>query len=50
MQRRHDLDALRVIAFAFLILYHLAMAYVADWGCRLVRAVPNLAVAGAVDT
>ena len=32
MQRRHDLDALRVIAFAFLILYHLAMAYVADWG------------------
>lgn len=31
MQRRHDIDALRVIAFAFLILYHVAMAYVWDW-------------------
>jgi peptidoglycan/LPS O-acetylase OafA/YrhL len=32
MPRRHDIDALRVIAFVFLILYHVAMAYVADWG------------------
>ncbi len=30
--RRHDIDALRVIAFALLILYHTGMAYVADWG------------------
>jgi peptidoglycan/LPS O-acetylase OafA/YrhL len=29
--RRHDIDALRAIAFAFLILYHLAMIYVAGW-------------------
>lgn len=32
MQRRHDIDALRVFAFALLILYHCAMVYVADWG------------------
>ena len=31
MTRRHDIDALRVIAFALLILYHLAMAYVDGW-------------------
>lgn len=31
MQRRHDIDALRVIAFCLLILYHSAMVYVADW-------------------
>src|SRR5690606_15817153 len=30
-QRRHDIDALRVIAFSLLILYHSAMVYVADW-------------------
>lgn len=29
--RRHDIDALRALAFALLILYHLAMFYVADW-------------------
>jgi peptidoglycan/LPS O-acetylase OafA/YrhL len=29
--RRHDIDALRAIAFALLILYHLAMLYVAEW-------------------
>ena len=32
MTRRHDIDALRVIAFALLIGYHVGMAYVADWG------------------
>jgi len=32
MNRRHDIDALRAIAFAVLILYHLSMFYVADWG------------------
>jgi glucan biosynthesis protein C len=35
MTRRHDIDALRVIAFALLILYHLAMLYVADWEWHL---------------
>lgn len=29
--RRHDIDALRVGAFALLILYHAGMYYVADW-------------------
>lgn len=29
--RRHDLDALRVIAFGLLILYHCGMLYVAEW-------------------
>lgn len=33
--RRHDIDALRAIAFSFLILYHLAMLYVYDWGWHL---------------
>ncbi|WP_444910019.1 acyltransferase family protein [Microbulbifer sp. TRSA005] len=32
IHRRHDIDALRVLAFALLILYHLGMAYVAEWG------------------
>ncbi len=31
MIRRHDLDALRVIAFGLLIAYHCAMLYVAEW-------------------
>ncbi len=31
MQRRHDIDALRALAFALLILYHLGMLYVAGW-------------------
>lgn len=30
--RRHDIDALRAIAFALLILYHWSMLYVSDWG------------------
>jgi glucan biosynthesis protein C len=33
--RRHDVDALRAIAFSFLILYHLAMLYVHEWGWHL---------------
>lgn len=32
MTRRHDIDALRVFAFALLIAYHLGMVYVAGWG------------------
>lgn len=35
MERRHDIDALRVIAFAFLILYHIAMLYVHEWGWHI---------------
>ena len=30
--RRHDIDALRVLLFGSLILYHCGMLYVADWG------------------
>jgi hypothetical protein len=36
--RRHDIDALRVIAFGLLILYHTGMAYVADWGFHIKSA------------
>ncbi|MFT7009917.1 acyltransferase family protein [Paraglaciecola sp. MB-3u-78] len=32
MERRYDLDWLRVLAFAVLIFYHISMLYVADWG------------------
>ncbi len=35
MTRRHDLDALRVIAFGLLIAYHCAMLYVAEWDWHL---------------
>ncbi|MCD9007623.1 acyltransferase family protein [Luteimonas sp. XNQY3] len=35
MDRRHDIDALRVIAFALLILYHVGMVYVVDWGFHI---------------
>lgn len=31
-ERRYDIDVLRVLAFAILILYHTGMFYVADWG------------------
>ncbi len=31
MNRRHDIDVLRVLAFGLLILYHVGMFYVADW-------------------
>ena len=40
MNRRHDIDALRALAFALLILYHLGMLYVAGWGFGV--AVPKL--------
>lgn len=33
--RRYDLDWLRVLAFGILILYHVAMFYVADWGWHI---------------
>ena len=35
MPRRHDIDALRVIALLLLIPYHVAMAYVAEWDFHL---------------
>lgn len=40
MQRRHDIDALRALAFALLILYHWCMFYVAgdDWGWHVKSA------------
>ncbi|MCE3272087.1 MAG: inner rane protein [Ramlibacter sp.] len=31
MTRRHDIDALRALAFALVILYHVGMYYVAGW-------------------
>ena len=31
LDRRHDIDALQIIAFGILILYHAGMFYVADW-------------------
>ncbi len=33
--RRHDIDALRALAFSLLILYHLAMLYVTGWDWHL---------------
>ncbi len=35
MNRRHDIDALRALAFAMVILYHVGMYYVADWHWHL---------------
>ena len=37
-ERRHDIDALRVIAFGLLILYHVGMFYVAEWEWHLKSA------------
>ncbi|MDJ0652644.1 MAG: acyltransferase family protein [Xanthomonadales bacterium] len=37
-RRRHDIDALRVFAFGLLILYHVGMFYVADWGWHIKSA------------
>ena len=33
--RFHELDALRVIAFGVLILYHIGMYYVLEWGWHI---------------
>jgi len=38
MTRRYDIDALRVIAFVLLILYHCCMLYVVDWGFHIKSA------------
>ncbi|MEO1574957.1 MAG: acyltransferase family protein, partial [Pseudomonadota bacterium] len=37
-QRRFDIDALRVLAFGLLILYHVGMFYVADWDWHIKSA------------
>ncbi len=39
--RRYDLDALRTIAFGLLILYHVGMYYVADWGWHIKSSQPS---------
>lgn len=36
--RRHDIDALRIFAFALLIVYHTAMAYVSGWDFHIKSA------------
>lgn len=36
--RRHDIDALRVLAFGLLIFYHVGMFYVAEWGWHIKSA------------
>ncbi len=36
--RRHDIDALRVLVFGLLILYHVGMFYVADWNWHVKSA------------
>ena len=38
MNRRHDIDALRALAFGLLILFHTGMVYVADWGFHIKSA------------
>lgn len=37
-ERRYDIDALRVLAFGLLILYHVGMFYVDDWGWHIKSA------------
>ena len=36
--RRHDIDALRVLAFGLLVLYHVGLVYVADWDYHIKSA------------
>lgn len=35
LPRRYDIDALRALAFLLLILYHVGMFYVSDWGFHI---------------
>lgn len=42
--RRYDLDWLRILAFAVLILYHVGMYYVADWGWHIKSSVTSVAL------
>jgi peptidoglycan/LPS O-acetylase OafA/YrhL len=41
MNRRHDIDALRVIAFSALILFHVGMLYVPGWDWHLKSTYPQ---------
>ncbi|WP_240220220.1 acyltransferase family protein [Rheinheimera hassiensis] len=43
-QRHYDLDWLRTLAFALLILYHIGMYYVADWGWHIKSEVTSEAL------
>ena len=43
-QRRYDLDWLRTLAFGLLILYHIGMYYVADWGWHVKSAITSEAL------
>lgn len=42
--RRYDLDWLRTLVFGLLILYHIGMYYVADWGWHIKSAVTSSAL------
>ncbi|MDP5137835.1 acyltransferase family protein [Rheinheimera baltica] len=42
--RRYDLDWLRTLAFGLLILYHIGMYYVADWGWHIKSDVTSTAL------
>ncbi|WP_372627995.1 acyltransferase family protein [Arsukibacterium sp.] len=42
--RRYDLDWLRTLAFGLLILYHIGMYYVADWGWHVKSDVTSTAL------
>jgi len=42
--RRYDLDWLRILAFAVLILYHVGMYYVADWDWHIKSSVTSVAL------
>jgi len=44
MGRRYDLDWLRILAFAVLILYHVGMYYVADWDWHIKSSVTSVAL------
>jgi peptidoglycan/LPS O-acetylase OafA/YrhL len=46
--RRYDLDWLRVLAFGLLILYHVGMYYVADWGWHIKSPDPSAALQNAM--
>ncbi len=42
MQRRHDLDRVRVFAFCLLVLYHVGMYYV-SWGWHVKSPAASIA-------
>ena len=44
ISRRYDLDWLRILAFAVLILYHVGMYYVAEWDWHIKSSVTSVAL------